>query len=231
MRKKLILIKHGDSPTDDRVVSWACVNRLDVKICKPFKGELIEDIDESVIGTVLYGGQYNVFDTKEFLFLEDEYRWIRDCLTADVPMLGICQGAQQIAYHLGAKVGPLDSKASEFGYYQVEPTPEALSCGFLQDPLFVTQAHSHTFGIPAGAIRLAGSKLFPNQAFKYGEKVYGLQFHPEVTIEGFRRWQKEDWSRYIGQQTSEDQTRLMYKSDAAQAKWFYKFLDNLFKEK
>lgn len=231
MRKKLILIKHGDGPTDDRVSSWACVNSLDVKICKPFKGELIEDIDESVIGTVLYGGQYNVFDTKEFLFLEDEYRWIRDCLTADVPMLGICQGAQQIAYHLGAKVGPLDSKASEFGYYQVEPTPEALSCGFLQEPLFVTQAHSHTFGIPAGAIRLAGSKLFPNQAFKYGEKVYGLQFHPEVTIEGFRRWQKEDWSRYIGQQTSEDQTRLMYKSDATQAKWFYKFLDNLFKEK
>ena len=172
-----------------------------------------------------------MFDTKDFLFLEDEYRWIRDCLTADIPMLGICQGAQQIAYHLGAKVGPLDSKTSEFGYYQVEPTPEAFACGFLQEPLFVTQAHSHTFGIPAGAIRLAGSKLFPNQAFKYGEKVYGLQFHPEVTIEGFRRWQKEDWSRYIGQQTSKDQTRLMYKSDAAQAKWFYKFLDNLFKEK
>ena len=78
---------------------------------------------------------------------------------------------------------------------------------------------------------MAGSKLFPNQAFKYGEKVYGFQFHPEVTIEGFRRWQKEDWSRQLIEQSPKKQTRLMYKSDASQAKWFYKFLDNLFQEK
>jgi GMP synthase (glutamine-hydrolysing) len=231
VRRKLVLIRHGEGPIDDRVVNWACLNCIDIKIYKLFKGELIEDIDDSVIGTVLYGGQYNVFETQDFPFLEDEYQWIRDCLTADIPMLGICQGAQQIAYHLGAKVGPLDSKASEFGYYQIEPTPEAVACGFLKKPLFVTQAHSHTFGIPAGAIRLAGSKLFPNQAFKYGEKVYGFQFHPEVTIEGFRRWQKEDWSRQLGEQSPKNQTRLMYKSDASQAKWFYKFLDNLFQEK
>ena len=231
MRRKLVLIRHGEGPIDDRVVNWASLNCIDIKIYKPFKGELIEDIDDSVIGTVLYGGQYNVFETQDFPFLEDEYQWIRDCLTADIPMLGICQGAQQIAYHLGAKVGPLDSKASEFGYYQIKPTPEAVACGFLKKPLFVTQAHSHTFGIPAGAIRLAGSKLFPNQAFKYGEKVYGFQFHPEVTIEGFRRWQKEDWSRQLGEQSPKNQTRLMYKSDASQAKWFYKFLDNLFQEK
>lgn len=231
MRRKLVLIKHGEGPIDDRVVNWACLNCIDIKIYKPFKGELIKDIDDSVIGTVLYGGQYNVFETQEFPFLEDEYQWIRDCLTADIPMLGICQGAQQIAHHLGARVGPLGNKGSEFGYYQIEPTPEAVDCGFLDEPLFVTQAHSHTFDIPVGAIRLAGSTLFPNQAFKYGEKVYGLQFHPEVTIEGFRRWQEEDWSRQLGEQSPKDQTSLMYKSDATQAKWFYKFLDNLFGEK
>lgn len=231
VRRKLVLIRHGEGPIDDRVVNWACLNCIDIKIYKPFKGELIKDIDDSVIGTVLYGGQYNVFETQDFPFLEDEYQWIRDCLTADIPMLGICQGAQQIAHHLGARVGPLGNKGSEFGYYQIEPTPEAVDCGFLDEPLFVTQAHSHTFDIPVGAIRLAGSTLFPNQAFKYGEKVYGLQFHPEVTIEGFRRWQEEDWSRQLGEQSPKDQTSLMYKSDATQAKWFYKFLDNLFGEK
>jgi len=231
VRRKLVLIRHGEGPIDDRVVNWACLNCIDIKIYKPFKGELIKDIDDSVIGTVLYGGQYNVFETQEFPFLEDEYQWIRDCLTADIPMLGICQGAQQIAHHLGARVGPLGNKGSEFGYYQIEPTPEAVDCGFLDEPLFVTQAHSHTFDIPVGAIRLAGSTLFPNQAFKYGEQVYGLQFHPEVTIEGFRRWQEEDWSRQLGEQSPKDQTSLMYKSDATQAKWFYKFLDNLFGEK
>ena len=45
--------------------------------------------------------------------------------------------------------------------------------------------------LPArGAIRLAGSTLFPNQALRYGACAYGVQFHPEVTMDGFRRWQQ-----------------------------------------
>ncbi|MDE0695176.1 MAG: glutamine amidotransferase, partial [Boseongicola sp.] len=58
----------------------------------------------------------------------------------------------------------------------------------------------------------------------------GLQFHPEVTIEGFRRWQKQNWANYDrpGVQQREEQTRLMHEHDAAQAEWFYGFLGSLF---
>ena len=85
------------------------------------------------------------------------------------------------------------------------------------------------FGIPEGAQRLASSDLFANQAFRYGDKIYGLQFHAEVTIEGFRRWQ--DSSTYYGRQgaqTRREQERLMYAHDAAQADWFYALLAKLF---
>ena len=84
------------------------------------------------------------------------------------------------------------------------------------------------FDIPKDGVKLAGSELFSNQAFKVQQNVYGLQFHAEVTIEGFRRWQNSDWPSRLGHQTIEEQTRLMYKHDAAQASWFYDFLNNLF---
>jgi hypothetical protein len=83
---------------------------------------------------------------------------------------------------------------------------------------------------PPGATRLAGSALFPNQAFRPGERVYGLQFHPEVTIEGFRRWQdapRAAWGK-PGAQDRAEQTALMHEHDAAQAAWFIDFLSRLF---
>jgi GMP synthase (glutamine-hydrolysing) len=171
MRNRLILIRHGDDPPDDRVSTFA----------------------------------YH-----------------------DVPLLGICQGAQSIAHVLGAEIGPPDSGQSEFGYYEVHPTEEGRN--FLPEPSFFTQSHFHQFAIPTGAMRLAYSDTFANQAFKYGPCAYGIQFHPEVTIEGFRRWQDAPWARYHlpGAQTREEQTDLMYRHDAAQARWFMNFLECLF---
>ena len=132
------------------------------------------------------------------------------------------------SWTLGAEVGPLESGVHEFGYYEIRPTDEGED--FLPRPMRFTQAHFHTFAIPDGAVHLAGSDSFPNQAFRYGERVYGLQFHPEVTIEGFRRWQNDTWAAFgePGAQTREEQDRLMLEHDAAQAEWFYGFLESLF---
>ena len=96
--------------------------------------------------------------------------------------------------------------------------------------MWATQSHFHTFGIPAGAVHLASSELFPNQAFRHGERVYALQFHAEVTIEGFRRWQARPTAPYgqPGVQTREQQDLLACAHDAAQAAWFHGFLSRLF---
>jgi GMP synthase (glutamine-hydrolysing) len=228
MAKRVVLIRHGDDPPDDRVHTFLSENGFTPVLRKPFAGDRIGEPDGSIAGTVIYGGKYNVFDTDLHPFLNEEYRWIDACLKADVPMLGICQGAQQIAFHLGAPVGPAEGEPHEFGYYEV--LPEEGADGFMAGPLVVGQAHFHAFGIPEGAERLATSALFPNQAFRYGQKVYAVQFHPEVTIEGFRRWQAATWAAYgkPGAQTREEQDRLMYAHDAKQAEWFYGFLGRLF---
>lgn len=228
MARQLVLVRHGDDPPDDRVVTFAVENGFEPVILRPFRGDPLPAPGPEVAGTVIYGGPFNAYDHATHPFLKAEEDWIRACMDRGLPVLGICQGAQQIAHLLGARVGPIQGEPHEFGYYRVDPTPEGAD--FLPGPLHMCQAHFHMFDIPPGATRLAGSDLFPNQAFRFGARVYGLQFHPEVTIEGFRRWQNAPWAAWgrPGAQTRGEQTALMHAHDAAQADWFMGFLSRLF---
>jgi GMP synthase (glutamine-hydrolysing) len=223
---KILLVRHGDGPADDRVTIWAQAHGFEIDSRRPFAGEMLPQTAEGYAATAIYGGMYNAFDTKLHLFLEEEYRWIDACLTADIPMLGICQGAQQIALHLGAAVGPKSPPVHEFGYYRITPTPEAVAEGFMAGPLHLAQAHFHEFATPEGAVRLGYSDAYENQAFRYGDKVYGFQFHAEATKDGLRRWldgyRPEDRP---GGQTLAEIEDGMRRHDAAQGEWFNGFLD------
>ncbi|MGN6769920.1 MAG: glutamine amidotransferase-related protein [Rhizobiaceae bacterium] len=228
MKKRIVLIRHGNDAPDDRAYVYALCSGFEPTVRKPFVGEVLGMVDETVAGTVVYGGPFEAYDHGRFPFLKEEARWIEACMARGVPLLGICQGAQQIADVLGASVGPVEGGHGEFGYYRIEPTEAGHE--ILPGPIHVVQAHFHTFGIPGGATHLASSAAFPNQAFSYGAKTYAFQFHPEVTIEGFRRAQASLGAFYDipGAQTREEQDRLMYRHDAAQATWFYGFLERLF---
>lgn len=225
--RRVILVRHSDEPADDRVFEYLSRNGYSPVLRRAYAGDAL-DADETVAGGVVYGGMYNVYDTALHPFLLDEYRFIEFCLKADIPLLGICQGAQQIAWHRGAHVGPPASGVHEFGYYPIYPTAGAED--FLSAPIHVTQSHWHGFELPVGAQHLASSPLFPNQAFRIGDKVYGLQFHAEVTPIGFQRVQNRPTANYgkPGAQTREEQDNLMRLHDSAQAAWFDRFLRKLF---
>jgi GMP synthase (glutamine-hydrolysing) len=140
-------------------------------------------------GLVVLGGPMNVDQIDEYPHLALETEVIREAIRRRLPVLGICLGAQLIAKSLGAKVYP--GKEKEIGWYDLSVTRAAQA-----DPLFahlhaterVFQWHGDTFGIPAGAVRLASSRLFPNQAFRYRDNVYALQFHLEVDEPLIQRW-------------------------------------------
>ena len=226
--RKVVLVRHGDEPPDDRVSVFLHENGFEPVWRRPFAGEPLGELGDDIAGSVVYGGKYAVYETAEYPYLLDEARWIEACMKKGVPLLGICQVGQQIAHVMGAHVGPPASGAHEFGYYELTPTEAGRDV--LPAPVHVAQAHFHTFDIPAGAVRLAGSELFPNQAFRAGDTTYAFQFHPEVTIEGFRRWQASPWAYYgrPGAQSRAEQDRLMLLHDATQAAWFYGFLGRLF---
>ncbi len=224
-----VLIEHNHSPGDDRVALRLAARGAELIWRRPFAGDRLESLDEMrPDGVIIYGGGQGLDTVGENPWLKDELDYAGACIEAGVPILGICLGGQIIANRLGAAVGPMEPEVHEFGYYEIEPTEAGRD--FLPEPLFVTQAHYHTFEIPEGAELLASSKAYRNQAFRYGASTYAMQFHPEITIPCLRRWQDADWAAYgkPGAQTREEQDRLAALHDAKQEAWFHGFLDRLF---
>ena len=144
-------------------------------------------------GLVVLGGPMSVNDDDRLPHLVTEMKLIEAALSRNLPVMGICLGAQLIAKTLGAAVYPNQEK--EIGWYDVSPTDHAQS-----DPLLgvfsatekIFQWHGETFDIPKSTSHLAFSSLCANQAFRYGANVYGFQFHLEVTPEMIADWLTQD---------------------------------------
>lgn len=135
---------------------------------------------------VVMGGPMAVYEMDRHPFLKDEAKLMEQFIGQERHVLGLCLGAQMLAHVLGARVYP--GREKEIGWYYVDITP-----GGMLDPVMsalsvdgaakaeVFQWHGDTFDLPAGSLRLASSDLFPNQAFRYADRCYALQFHIEVT--------------------------------------------------
>ena len=144
----------------------------------------------------------NVYEEDRYPFLKDEDLFIKEAIQRGKSVLGICLGAQLIAKALGAKV--FKAPVKEIGWYDVSLTRIGL-----RDPLFsilpktfpVFQWHEDTFEIPKAGKLIATSNSIPHQAFRYGEKVYGLQFHIEVTEEMIQEWVETYEEEFGGIQT------------------------------
>jgi GMP synthase-like glutamine amidotransferase len=119
-------------------------------------------------------------------YLQEEQKLIKKSVENNIPVLGICLGSQLIAKTFGGKVfrGP----KKEIGFFN-DLVPEANSSLFsgFDDPFTVFHWHGDTFDLPEGAIRLASSEIYPNQAFRFKSAV-GLQFHLEVNEEMVNLW-------------------------------------------
>lgn len=160
---------------------------------------------EGYQGLVVLGGPMSVNDTAEHRHLGTEMRLIEQALEKELPILGICLGAQLIAKTLGAEVYPNEEK--EIGWYDIAPTKHAEGdplVGHFEAREKIFQWHGDTFDLPRGALHLAASSLCEQQAFRYGDKVYALQFHLEVDQPMIERWlnvpsNKEEIENLVGQ--------------------------------
>jgi GMP synthase (glutamine-hydrolysing) len=151
------------------------------------KGEAIPD-RVGLDGIVAMGGPMSVNDDDTLPWLTEEKAFISDAVRAGTPYWGVCLGVQLLAASLGARVYPGDEP--EVGLLPVELTEEASSdpvFGGLPRRLVTLQWHGDTFDLPQGAVRLASSESYPNQAFRFAS-AYGVQFHLEVSNEMAREW-------------------------------------------
>jgi GMP synthase (glutamine-hydrolysing) len=140
-----------------------------------------------IAGLVVMGGPMSVHDDLDWL--ADERALLHEAVESGRPVLGVCLGAQQLAAALGAAV--TEGAAPEYGIGEVHLTTAALDdpvFGPVPSPLPCVHWHGDTFALPEGAVRLAGNAAYENQAFRFGDRAYGLQFHVEVTASLVAHW-------------------------------------------
>jgi GMP synthase (glutamine-hydrolysing) len=186
-RPTILIVLHQEHSTPGRVgfALRAFGARLDIR--RPALDEPLPRTLTDHDGIVVFGGPMSVTESCEWM--KREIDWLERPLAEDKPLIGICLGAQMMARALGARVFNYEDLRSEIGYFPIEPKPAADRLCAARFPRSVYQWHSDGFDLPDGAELLAtGAEDFPTQAYRYGKRAIGLQFHPEVTYHMMCRW-------------------------------------------
>jgi GMP synthase (glutamine-hydrolysing) len=146
---------------------------------------------QDVDAVMVFGGDQNVGEEVQHPWLHEEYGALRRWVESDVPLLGVCLGAQTLAHAFGARVGPAQETLA--GFYETTLTEEGTRdpvVGVLPRSFDAFNANGYTFEIPAGATALADGPV--PQAFRLGRRAWAVQFHPEIRREHVLTWFADD---------------------------------------
>ena len=159
----------------------------DVIVWDAIGGEPRPALDD-VAGVVLFGSAFNVEHADEQPFIHELKALTLDAIDAGVPFLGICFGAQVLAWSLGAEVRKADRR--EIGYVPISPLPAASNDPLIShytdgEPVF--QWHMDTFDLPDGADLLITGDV-ANQAYRVGDAAWATQFHLEIDVPELDMW-------------------------------------------
>jgi GMP synthase-like glutamine amidotransferase len=152
----------------------------DVRVWDAINDERAPSLDD-VSGVVLFGSSYNIEHANDQPFIGRLRAMTLDALDRGTPYLGICFGAQMLAWSLGAEIRK--APVREIGYVPLRPLPAAADDQLLShyadgDPVF--QWHMDTFDLPAEAEQLATGEEVAAQAFRIGDRIWATQFHLEI---------------------------------------------------
>jgi len=149
-----------------------------------YAGDSLPTVSE-VDFLIVMGGPMSVNDEKEHPWLVDEKELVGQVVRSGKPVWGICLGAQMIASSLGASVFRANER--EIGWFPIRGTARGEREICLANELTVFHWHGETFDLPDGAICLASSPVCENQAFQWGDRAIGTQFHLEATEDSVGR--------------------------------------------
>ncbi len=159
---------------------WAIIKGHKFKITEFYKTFTLPEINK-VDFLIIMGGPMSFDEYERYPWLKDEIEFIKLAIGKNKAVIGICLGAQLIVRALGgtAKHG----REKEIGWYPVTFNKNALQQSgfdFIPEEMVVFHWHTDTFDMPHGALHLASSGAYPNQAYFYKDRVLGLQFHCEI---------------------------------------------------
>ena len=204
---KIQFVLHADFEQPGAIATWASQKGFEAKYCRPFAGEAVPRVS-TFDWLVVMGGPQSPLKLETYPYLKAEIELIKQAISADKTVLGLCLGAQLIGEALGASTERSPHK--EVGVFPTRLTEEGLLDPLLQDfqrEFPVVHWHNDMPGLTEESKVLAVSEGCPRQIVKYSQKVYGFQCHPEPDLEDIKEMIKHCESdlapgRYI--QSKED---------------------------
>ncbi len=186
------ILQHVEFEGPERIADWAVARGWTVTATRFFAGEAPPETTDGIQFLVVMGGPMGVHDERRHPWLAAEKRFIRDAVRANLPILGVCLGAQLLANVLGSRV--YRSAYKEIGWWPVKQVPDAAASPLAAVwPAEFEAFHWHgdTFDLPSGAVHLARTLGCKHQAFLAGGRFLGLQFHLEATPDSLQLLARE----------------------------------------
>ncbi|MFW6693920.1 type 1 glutamine amidotransferase [Streptomyces sp. MAR4 CNX-425] len=190
---KVLVVQNGPDGGPRRFGAWLEQRGLALDVVHAYAGApLPRRLDHAAI--LPLGGGPMPDDDVAMPWLAAVRELVAEALARDVPVFGVCQGGQLLAHVAGGRV------TASHGEPEMGSTPVALRAEAAADPLFaglperVTAVQRHVDAVtelPPGAAWLAESKRCPHQAFRHGDRAWGVQFHPEAGADNVRAWSDE----------------------------------------
>ncbi|GAA0615169.1 hypothetical protein GCM10009547_16340 [Sporichthya brevicatena] len=186
-----ILVVQPDPKTGmDRFETWLVDAGAKVRTLHPYDGDALpERLD--VDGLIVLGGRMSVAGPDASPWVAGVRDLLRQGVETGTPTLGLCLGGQLLAQAAGGTV-TVGGSGLEAGAIAVDLTPAAaddeLFAG-VPAPFLTGSFHSDCISeLPPGAVLLGGTARYPHQAYRVGERAWGLQFHPELTPDRYLSW-------------------------------------------
>lgn len=185
-----MVIQHVPWETPHRILD-AC-GELEVLVVEPLSGDALPSQAE-VAGVLVMGGPMNVDEVERYPGLATEREWLAEAVGREMPILGVCLGAQLLARALGAGVRTGEGPEIGFAPVQVHDSSDPI-VGALAPEAAVLHWHGDVFDLPDGAVPLASSARTKHQAFRHAN-AWGLLFHAEADAALIEKWLTEPTMR------------------------------------
>jgi GMP synthase-like glutamine amidotransferase len=190
----LLVVQPSELDPPGRLGEWLADAGARLHVVRPSAGDPLPADPSAWAGIVCLGGEMGALDDQAYPWLADLRGLLASAVRAQVPVLGVCLGAQLLAAATGGRVAPCIN-GPEVGPMQIarrDAAEEDPLLGGLPLAPLVLQFHGDEVAeLPPGAVCLAIGHRSEYQAFRVGTSAWGVQGHIETTPELVLAWERD----------------------------------------